>query len=127
MKSILMLFFLGMSAYAFSQGDFDKRLLVKYSEQQLKDMSVNHPDVLDYWTFYLDNSYEVVEIQPGKNISEYPEIKFSSPEKFNVLALNAPMLQTGKTLFRIKNKDKLLVLDSNEEFTKRYNAYRSNN
>lgn len=127
MRFFLMLFFLGISALAFSQGDFDKRLLVKYSEEQLKDMAVNHPDVLDYWTFYLDNSYEIVDLQHGKDLSDYPEIKFNSPEKFNILTLNAPMLQKGKTLFRIKNKDKLLVLDSNEGFIERYNTYRSNN
>lgn len=127
MKFILMLFFIGFSAYAFSQGDFDKRLLAKYGEKQLKDMAANHPDVLDYWTFYLDNSYEIVDIQPGKDLSSYPEIKFNSPEKFNILSLNTPMLQKGKMYFRIKNQDKLLVLDSNLEFIERYNAYRSNN
>lgn len=127
MKSILILFFVGFSAYAFSQGTFDKRLLAKYSESQLSDMTNNHSEVLNYWTFYLDNSYEIVEIEPGKDLSDYPEIRFSSPEKFNVLSLNAPMHQIGKTHFRIKNQNKLLVLDSNEEFIEKYNAYRSNN
>jgi len=126
MKSILTFFFIGISAYAFSQGDFDKRLLVKFDAEQLKDMAVNHPDILDYWTFYLDHSYEIVDLEPGKNLSEYGEIKFSSSENFNILSINAPMQQMGKTLFRIKNKDKLLILDSSEAFIEKYNTYRSN-
>lgn len=127
MKSILILFFLGVSLSVFSQGDFDKRLLVKFSEEQLTDMAANHRSVLTYWTYYLDNSYEIVDIQPGKNIDTYPEIKFKSADKFNILEINADRQQAGKTHFRIKNTNQLLVLDSGDDFVKKYNAYRAKN
>ena len=59
MKSILILFFLGVSMSVFSQGNFDKRLLVNFSEEQLNDMAANQSSVLTYWTYYLDNSYDL--------------------------------------------------------------------
>lgn len=126
MKFLSLILFMGISASVFSQADFDKRLLARFSEAQLNDMAQNHPAVLDYWTFYLDHSYEVVDIEPGKSMDEYPEIKFKSPEKFNILDLDVSMLKKGKTHFRIKNSNKLLILDSNEGFVEKYNAYRAN-
>lgn len=127
MKSILILFFLGVSMSVFAQSDFDKRLLAKYSEEQLTDMAENHSAVLTYWTYYLDNSYEIVDIEAGKNIDMYPEIKFKSADKFNVLEHDAKRQKVGKTHFRIKNTNQLLVLDSGDDFVKKYNAYRAKN
>lgn len=127
MKTILILFFLGVSLSAFSQDDFDKRLLVKFSEEQIADLQKNHVDILTYWSYCLDNSYEVVDMNAGKNLEMYPEINFKSAEKFNVLEINEKRQKVGKTHFRIKNSNQLLVLDSGDELVKKYNAYRGNN
>lgn len=127
MKFFTLILFLGISVSVFSQTDFDKRLLAKFSQEQLTDMAANHPNILNYWTYYLDHSYEIVDIQAGKDVSEYPEIQFKSPEKFNILKVDATMKKVGKTHFRIKNTNQLLILDSNTGFTKDYNAYRAKN
>lgn len=111
----------------FSQGNFDKRLLVNFSEEQLNDMAANQSSVLTYWTYYLDNSYEIIDIEPGKNLEMYPEIKFKSADKFNILELKVQMQKMGKTHFRIKNSNQLFVLDSKDQFIEKYNAYRAKN
>lgn len=125
MKSILSVLFLFICIHAFSQADFDKRLLVKYSKSQLNDMALNQSDILNYWTFYLDNSYRVENIEPGKDLSHLPEITFKSAKSFNILEINESMLKTGNKYFKIKNKPQLLILDSSDEFSKKYNAYRA--
>lgn len=125
MKSVLSVLFLFLFYQGFSQVDFDKRLLVKYSAEQLHDMAVNHPDILDYWTYYLDHSYRVETITPGKDLSHIPEITFKSSKKFNVLDLGVSMNKTGSQYFKIKNKNQLLILDSDEDFTRKYNAHRT--
>lgn len=127
MKLFTLILFLGISMSVFSQTDFDKRLLAKFSQEQITDMATNHPNILNYWTYYLDNSYQIVNIGSGKDVSEYPEIKFKSPEKFNILKVDVRMQKVGKTHYRIKNSDQLLVIDSNTDFTKKYNAYRAKN
>lgn len=127
MKFFTLILFLGISVSVFSQDNFDKRLLEKYSQEQLNELAVNQPQIVDYWTFYLDNSYEIIDIQAGKSIEKYPEIKFKSADKFNVFELDSQMQKTGKTHYRIKNSNLLLVLDSKKEFIEKYNAYRANN
>ena len=127
MKFFTLILFLGISVSVFSQTDFDKRLLAKFSQEQITDLAANHPDILNYWTYYLDHSYVIVDIQAGKDVSEYPEIKFKSPEKFNILKIDARMQGVGKTHYRIKNSNQLLILDSSTGFIKEYNAYRAKN
>lgn len=127
MKFFTLILFMGISVSVFSQTDFDKRLLAKFSQEQITDMAANHPEILNYWTYYLDHSYEIVTIQAGKDVSEYPEIKFKSSGKFNILTVDASRQKVGKTHYRIKNSNQLLVLDSTTGFTKKYNAYRAKN
>lgn len=125
MKTIFILFFLGVSLSAFSQDDFDKRLLVKFSEEQVLKMKSEHPNVLEYWDFYLDHSYVIVDVPEGKSASEYPELKFKSADKFNILAHDITMNSTVKKYYQLPGSNQMLVLLSSADFTKKFNEYRA--
>lgn len=127
MKSILILFFLGISLSVFSQGDFDKRLLARFSEQQIVELKAEHPDALAYWNYYLENSYEIIDLPNGKSADEFPEIKFKSASKFNILDEKLTMDGMGKKYYQISGTNQILVLLSSKEFTKKFNESRANN
>lgn len=127
MKLFTLILFLGISVSVFSQTNYDKRLLAKFSQEQITDMAVNQRSILNYWTYYLDNGYKVVDVPSGKNMDEYPEITYKSAEKFNILKLNTQISNLGQTYFRIKNSNQLLILDSSSHFIQKYNAYRAQN
>lgn len=126
MRFFLILFFVGISAYAFSQDDFDKRLLAKYSKDQIADFQKNHDAVLNYYSFYLDNSYILVDSEKtGKQlISNEHELKIKDLNDFNILAYNLTMDRTSRKIYKIKGSDTFLVLLSNSEFTDLYNRQR---
>ena len=122
----MILFFIGLSAYAFSQGDFDKRLLAKYSTDQIADFQKNNADVLNYYSFYLDNSYILVDSEKtGKElISSEGELKIRDLSNFNILAYKLTMDRNSRKIYKIKGSNTYLILLANSEFTDLYNRQR---
>lgn len=128
MKSILFgLVFSIASVSLFSQGDFDERLLSKFDAEQIQDLQAKNSPSIAYWTFYLDNSYEIVDLPAGKSAEEFEQVKIKDIDNFNILDLDIDMARSTKKYFQIKGSDQILVLLSNEEFVARFNEYRSKN
>ncbi len=126
MRLFLMLFFIGLSAYAFSQGDFDKRLLAKYSTDQIADLQKSNNAVLDYYSFYLDNSYILVDSEKsGKQlISTENELRIKDLNDFNILSYKLTMDRNSRKIYKIKGSNTYLILLANSEFTDLYNRQR---
>ena len=112
MKSILMLFFLGVSAYAFSQGDFDKRLLAKYSEDQLTALQQKNPDIVGYMEYYLDYGYTIMPKSglSGQVSAGTVSLKSLKPNKINVFDANVSFPLDRDVYYNIEGKDEVLVL-----------------
>lgn len=129
MKLFTFILFLGISVSAFSQADFDKRLLERFSEEQIQALTLEQSPALDYWNYYLDHGYEIVDVPTGKTTtaSQFPEIKYKSKEKFNVLDLGVSMDAKTKKYFKIRGSNQLLMLYSRDEFSQLFNEYRMNN
>lgn len=124
MKSILIVLSLFCFSSIYAQSDFDERLLVMFDESQITQFQQSDSPALDYWTFYLDNSYEIVDRPEGKNVGDIEELKIKNLEKFNILDSNLTMDRHAPKYYRIKGSDKMLVLLSGTEFTEKYNAYK---
>lgn len=122
MKSILIILGLFCFGSAFSQSDFDQRLLVKYDAEQIAQLQDNESRVLDYWTYYLDHGYKIVAIPSGKEGDNFEEIKIKSMAKFNVLDAGVSMDNSAPKYYRIKGTNEMLVLLSGDDFTKKFNA-----
>lgn len=114
------------AASVFAQSEFDDRLLAKFSEEQLEDYRENHPDILDYWDFYLDNSYEITSDIPLKKLNgnDLAEVKMRNRDKFNILDSKLHPDGYSTKYFRIKGSNDVLILFSKSEIAERYNAHR---
>ena len=121
MKSLLTFAVLCFALSSFGQADFDERLLSKFSEEQIRDFQQDHPRALEYWTFYLDNSFEIIEAPLEKDLSELEEVKIKGLKSMNILDLEITMLGQSSQKFRIKGTDKILVLYSKERFIQLFN------
>ena len=108
-----------------AQTNVDPRLQVKFGEERLADLQKNHPSVIDYWTFYLDNSYFVADLAPAKDAGEIPSVKIDDISRFNILALDVHPMENGNRIYRIEGTDKLLVLHSTEKIAEMFNEYRN--
>ncbi|NNK80041.1 MAG: hypothetical protein HKO93_00965, partial [Flavobacteriales bacterium] len=60
--ALLLILALGLSAFSQSQGP-DIRLKERFSESQINKMDQHR---LAYWTFYLDNSFSIMDIPSEK-------------------------------------------------------------
>jgi len=117
-------FFIGFSAIA--QADFDERLLAKFSEERILELKNDQPQVIDYWTYYLDHSYEIVDqANSGKAFQTDETVKIKDLEAFNILELGLTMDRSASKIYRIKGTDKFLRLYSNNEFVLGYNKSRN--
>lgn len=112
MKFILMLFFLGFSAYAFSQGDFDKRLLVKYSEDQLTALEQKNPDIVGYMEYYLNHGYTIIpkSALSGQVSAGTIVLKSLKPKKVNVFDADVSFPLDHDVYYNIEGEDDVLVL-----------------
>src|SRR5690554_122869 len=112
MKSILILFFLSISAYAFAQGDFDKRLLAKYSAEQLTALEQKNPDIIGYMEYYLDHGYTLMpkSALTGQRSAGTVKLKSLKPNRINVYDANLSFPLDYDVYYTIEGKDEVLVL-----------------
>ena len=121
MKSILFLGVFLLSISAFSQADYDKRLLAKFSEEKILKLQEEKPQVLNYFTYYLDNGYKLVDPKPGKDYSQYPELKLKKSGEINLFELDIEHPLNTNGYYRVKNSNKILLLIPRSTLTKSYN------
>lgn len=106
------------------QTDIDPRLEAKYDAEQLAELSENHPAVIEYWTFYLDNAYYVADAPSGKDLAHLPTVQVADVSDFNVLSLDVHPLEQVENRYVIEGTNKLLVIRSTQKITALYNEYR---
>ncbi len=108
------------------QSQFDPRLLSRYSEERIAELSDKQPATIEYWTYYLEHSYSIVDNATGKSIETNEEIKIKDFEKFNILDLDIHMDRNKSKVYKIKGTDQYLLLKSNDQFSKEFSRNRSN-
>jgi len=126
MKYFLLLAFVSFAISSFSQSEYDERLLAKFSQEQLEDYRTNHPAVLEYWDFYLDNSYEIASDLPLQKLNgnDLKEIKMRNRDAFNILDADLHPDGYSSKYFRIRGSNDVLILFSKSEIAERFNAHR---
>ena len=128
MKSLLTLITLILGVASYGQVDYDKRLLAKYSEEKIKELIVKQPSLVDYWTYYLDNSYTIIDGEvSGKFLMTDQEVKIKKMDQFNIFELGIYMDGYATKYFRIAGTDKFLALKSTQQFVKEYASNRKAN
>lgn len=122
MRSVLLLFLLFISFQAFGQKDYDKRLLAKYSEEQIKGLQTSNPEIIQFWTYFLDHGYIVDAVEYGKRIQLVDQIKIKNLEKFNPFSAGLSGPGEVRRYFSIADSDQILIVLSNDEFVQKFKA-----
>lgn len=97
----------------------DARLADKFSKKELRSLS---QDELNYWTFFLDNSYQIVDVPKEKPDAVQSSIKLSGMEKkdINVFKLGLKSHAFARDYFKIEGTDKMLVVLPLTEIDQKY-------
>jgi len=98
--------------------EFDQRLTAKFSKKELKQMVAENSAELDYWTFYLDHGYLIMDIVKGKEDGLHQSVSLKSlePKDINLLALAVEQHDFARRYYRIEGiPGKMLALLPKQE------------
>jgi hypothetical protein len=126
---ILICCFLPFFAAAQAQNNLpDARLSTLFEADYLQRLQTLQPVQLQRLNYYLDHSYEVQTIAVDKEATDLPEVSITDLATFNIIAFERErgLYRSPNSIqvFRIKGTNKLLILLSESEFVKRFNAAR---
>jgi len=125
MKTLFTLLVLTASLISMGQSEFDQRLLSRFSEERVQELLEKQPSTIEYWTYYLDHSYTLVDGSTGKTLMTDEEVKIKNLENFNVLDLDIHMDGKRPKAYSIKGTNQYLVLKSSDQFSKEFSRNRS--
>ncbi len=114
MKSVFLILFLGVSVAVFSQQNFDKRLLTKFSEEQILELQHKNPNIVGYMEYYLNHGYSIVSKSnlTGQLNKGTVKLKSLKPAKINLFALSVSLPLNADVYYGIEGEDEVLVLHS---------------
>jgi hypothetical protein len=126
MKPLFSFFLIFLGSSLFAQADYDPRLLARYSEDRIAELQREQPSILEYWTYYLDNAYIIVDSEAtGKHLKADETIKIKDIENFNILELDIHMDRNHSKVYQIKGTPKYLLLHSNKTFSELFSRHRN--
>jgi hypothetical protein len=126
MKTLFTFLVLTVSIASMGQSSFDQRLLSRFSEDRVQELLDKQPSTIEYWTYYLDHSYMIVDSEAtGKTIDTDEELKIKDLENFNVLDLGIHMDGYRAKYYKVKGTDQYFVLKSSDQFSKEFSRNRS--
>lgn len=133
MKGIVTLFLLSVSIISSAQNkhsdnvEIDERLKEVYEIKYLTSLQIQNPVLLQRWSYYLDNSFYIVDFPKEKGNPNYPIIEVADLSKINILLLeqkNELTRDFNKTVkYKIKGTNKILVYYSGKEFNQKFNEF----
>ena len=103
-----------------AQDKVDNRLLSKFSKKELKALD---SETLEYWTFYLENSFEIAELPKGKGdnaVEQTIRLKSMDKKDINVFKLGLEPHEYARDYFRIEGTDKMIIVLPHTEIDKNF-------
>ena len=92
--------------------EFDSRLLVKYSVEELNEIKKENPSEIKFLTYCLDNAFYIGDYPKEKegkiNLDGVKQVE--NINEINLYELNIEILDGRNQLFSINNNSKLLVV-----------------
>ncbi|MDL2262514.1 hypothetical protein LJC11_03310 [Bacteroidales bacterium OttesenSCG-928-I21] len=120
-----------------SNSHIDARLYDVFSEEYLTNMQNSEVDEIEYWNWYLDNSYTIYENIPLEKCEGLPYLKYFDPktkteggivedvdpENFNIFLYSVEPRYNVDSKYRIGNSNKVLSFESVKRLTEMYNEF----
>lgn len=121
MRNVLLLAgFLLLSSLAFSQSNsFDERLLSLYNQEQIENLLEESPDVISFWTYYLDNGYFISDYIEKRHGHIENEVSLNGT--LNLLELKIFPGNSGVKQFVDKENGKVLSVLPTEKIAGKLN------
>lgn len=107
---------------ASAQDNVDSRLRSKFSKKELKSLN---GEALNYWTFYLENSFEITDLPKGKGddaVEQTIALKSMDKKEINVFELGLEPHEYARDYFRIEGTDKMIIVLPVSEIDKNFKA-----
>lgn len=144
--AILFVVFLFNSFDSFAQSGtkVDQRLYDVYETSHIENLKVKNPELLKYYTYFLDNSYYILDLPAGKenayqsiynvkaaeikgqpskeNFNEDPAIVGTT--KFNPLKYEFIRDKSKRIGYKLGKQNKAVIFYSEDEFSKMFNEIR---
>ncbi len=107
--ALLAILLVSNNTFAQNTESLDSRLNAKFSKKELKSLDQSE---LDYWTFYLENSFEIVDIPKEKPDAVPATISLKSLDKkdINVFKLGLTPHEFARDYFRIEGTNKMIIV-----------------
>jgi hypothetical protein len=122
MKRILLVLtlFICLQSQAQNQG-VDSRLAERFTESQISNMDESR---IAYWSYYLDNSFTVMDIPTEKvdHLSELEVIDISSSD-FHGFSMLLDSYQKEGAYLKFKNENKMVAIKPIKQFIEEFNTY----
>lgn len=101
---------------------FDKRLLSKFSENELQEMKRTSPETFNYWNYYAGNAFQVMDLVTEKSAAH--EIKgtlqIANSNAINIFDLKLVPSLKDYQYYQIEGTKKLLVILSEEQIKEKF-------
>jgi hypothetical protein len=113
-NTFFLISFLLFTFFSVAQNNnFDKRLLSKFSEDELNQMQRKSPNTYAYWNFYAANAFQIMDLPNEKtNAHEIKgTVRIDDINDVNILALHYVPLPKDYQYYRIEDTKKLLVIN----------------
>jgi len=135
MKPFFLLIFVFISILAFSQLEYDSKLLVKFDKVYLNQQLIDNPNFIKRQNFLVNNSYQiisVIDLKEGGHVEKLYKIDNFTKQKveyiftnddFNNFNLFEYYYQTTKsgTYYKLGDTGKILQVFSTPVITQMYN------
>lgn len=129
MRNLTILFFAILfcqNIVAQNTSSIDERLYAVFDADYLQKLEKENSFHLKYYTYYLDNGFEIIAMAAEKKTS-YETVTIDDLEGFNILKIQKEqtLKRTYETpsFYKIKGTNKLLMLRSEKDFIKRLNEH----
>jgi len=93
----------------------DKKLLVKYTVEEINTIKAEQPEEYKFLTYCIDNAFYIAEMPAEKikaNPSNFGEISIKNLSKINFYQLNISLKENDYQSFVIKGTSKVLIVKS---------------
>jgi len=99
----------------------DNKLLVKYTQKELKKLKKHNPQEYEFARYCVDNAFYVAPSSKEKiadNTHKYGKINIKDISNINFFELNINLIQEKNQVFVINNSTKVLIVKSKEQILK---------